>query len=409
MNAKAMTDLPLAGVRVTDFSWIGAGSYLTKLLADLGADVIKIESSAKLDALRVSPPFKDRIKGVNRSGYFSDRNTSKRSMTVNVKTPAGLALIRRLVAVSDIVANNFAPGTMDKLGLGYEQLKAINPRIIHIGMSMHGAAGPEANTIGYGLTIGAISGLQYLCGSPEREPVGSGTNYPDHVPNPCHGAFAVLAALRHQRRTGLGQNIDMAQTEPMIALLAPAMIDCAVNARDVPRAGNRSADRAPRGVFRCCGEDRWIAISIGTDKQWRSLCEVLGFPADRESWRTASGRLAEQDDIEKALAASIAAWDAFELMERLQARGVPAGVMQTAADVIERDPQLAHRSHWRKLAHPEMGDALHNAQPFKFARVTVGPLSAAPCLGEHTEEICRTLLGLSPQEIADLQRNGVLS
>ena len=403
-----MNELPLSGVRVTDFSWIGAGAYMSKLLADLGADVIKIESSAKIDSLRVSPPFKDRIKGVNRSGYFSDRNTSKRSMTVNVKHPAGLALVKRLVAISDIVANNFAPGTMEKLGLGYAELKAINQRIIHLGMSMHGAAGPEADSIGYGLTIGAVSGLQYLCGSPLREPVGSGTNYPDHVPNPCHGAFAVLAALRHQRRTGIGQNIDMAQTEPMIALLAPAMIDRAVNDRDPARLGNRSAECAPRGVFRCLGEDRWIAIAVNTDGQWRSLCEVLGLPSVDE-WHQAAGRFADQDAIERALARAIAGHDAFELMGRLQQRGIPAGVMQTAADVIDRDPQLAHRQHWLKLPHAEMGDALHNAQPFKFASVAVGPLSAAPRLGEHTEEICRTLLGLSAGEIAELAQDGVLS
>ena len=409
MNMNSVTKLPLAGVRVTDFSWIGAGSYMSKLLADLGADVIKIESSGKLDSLRVSPPFKDRIKGVNRSGYFSDRNTSKRSMTINVKTPLGLALVKRLIAVSDIVANNFSPGTMEKLGLGYGELNAINSRIIHIGMSMHGSTGPEANTIGYGLTIGAVSGLQYLSGSPEREPVGSGTNYPDHVPNPCHGAFAVLAALRHQRRTGIGQNIDMAQTEPMIALLAPAMIDCAVNGRDTPRMGNRSMDHAPRGVFRCLGEDRWIAISIRTDKQWRSLCELLGLSTEKTNWSHTSGRLADQDAIEQILSGAIAPWDGCELMERLQLHGVPAGLIQTAADVIDRDPQLEYRQHWRRLAHPEMGETIHNAQPFKFAQVAVGPLSAAPCLGEHTEEICRTLLGLSSQEIADLTRDGVLS
>ncbi len=403
-----MSDLPLAGVRVTDFAWIGAGSYMTKLLADLGADVIKIESSAKLDALRVSPPFKDRIKGVNRSGYFSDRNTSKRSITINVKTPQGLSLVKRLVAVSDIVANNFAPGVMDKMGLGYEVLKRINRRIIHIGMSMHGSAGPEADSIGYGLTIGAVSGLQYLCGLPGREPVGSGTNYPDHIPNPCHGAFALLAALRHQRRTGMGQNIDMAQTEPMIALLAPAMMDCAANRRDAPLLGNRDPVAAPRGVFRCAGEDRWIAISIREDKQWRSLCDELGL-SGKEEWATAAGRLADQDAIESALSPLIGRREIFELMEQLQAHGVPAGAMQTAADVMDRDPQLAHRGHWRKLPHPEMGDAVHNAEPFKFARIAVGPLSAAPCLGQHTEEICRTLLGLSADEISELVHAGALA
>ncbi|MEN3296249.1 MAG: benzylsuccinate CoA-transferase BbsF subunit, partial [Burkholderiales bacterium] len=170
----------LKDIKVIDFTWIGAGSYTTKLLADLGADVIKIETSARLDSLRVARPFKDRISGVNRSGYFADRNTSKRSITVNVKHEEGLKLVKQLIAHADLVTNNFTPGVMEKLGLGYEVLKEIKPDVIFASMSMQGMTGPERNYLGYGLTIGAMTGFQHLTGLPDREPAGTGTNYPDH-------------------------------------------------------------------------------------------------------------------------------------------------------------------------------------------------------------------------------------
>src|SRR5262245_21143174 len=185
-GSPVMARFPLQNVRVTDFSWVGAGSYTTKLLADLGAEVLKIESTTRVDSLRLSGPFKDKIPGLNRSGYFADRNTSKRSVTINLKTPKGVDLVRELIKKSDIVANNFTPGTMEKLGLGYDDLERIRPGIIYLGMSFQGADGPESDTLGFGLTIGALVGLQHLTGLPGRKPAGTGTNYPDHIPNPCH-------------------------------------------------------------------------------------------------------------------------------------------------------------------------------------------------------------------------------
>lgn len=409
--ANGERELPLSGVRVADFTWIGAGSFTTKLLADLGADVIKIESGVKLDNLRVSPPFKDKVRGHNRSGYFADRNSSKRSITINLKTPGGLELARKIVRESDVVANNFSPGTMEKLGLGYDLLCQINPRIIYISMSVQGSAGPDAQSIGYGVTIGAMTGLQHLSGAPDREPVGSGTHFPDHVPNPTHAAFAILSALRHLRRTGKGQIIDMAQTEPMLALLAPALIDYAANGREQERAGNRNDRCAPRGVYPVAGNDRWIAISIENDRQWAALADVLNDAElrGREGWRTHAQRLKDQDAIDRSLAARTARWDPESLMHALQSRGVPAGVVQTPAEVVDHDPQLAHRGHWRRLQHPEMGLSLYNGQPFKFQSIDVGPRAAAPLLGQHSLEVCRDLLKLQPAEIQDLMDAGVLT
>ena len=404
-----MGDGLLHGVRVIDFTWIGAGSYTTKMLADMGADVIKIESSTYPDSLRLSAPFKDRIPGINRSGYFADRNTSKRSMVLNLKLPEGIVLAKRLIAGCDIVANNFTPGTMERLGLGYEVLRPLNPGLIYIAMSTQGSDGPESNAVGYGLTISALTGLHYMTAEPGREPAGTGTNYPDHIPNPGHAAFALLAALRHRRRTGQGQSIDIAQTEPTVAVLATAILEQSVNGSDPQPTGNRNGLAAPRGVYPCAGEDRWIAISIEASTQWTALVDVLADPSLGEpDWTHADRRQAEQDKIDAALASCTQSWDRDTLMAALQAKSVPAGAVLTAADIVGSDVQLQHRGHWRSLDHKEMGPMLYNGLPFKFASAELGPHSAAPLLGEHTEQICRELLNLSDQDIATLRSHDVL-
>jgi len=405
-----MARLPVAGVRVTDFTWIGAGSYATKILADFGADVVKIESNRRLDSLRLAAPYKDGVKGVNRSGYFADRNTSKRSMTLDMKHPKALGLVARLIAQSDIVANNFTPGVMERFGLDYESVRRMKPDIIYLNMSMNGNSGPERGYLGYGAGMAAVTGLQHLTGLPGRIPAGTGTNYPDHVPNPSHAAFAVLAALRHRRRTGEGQFIDIAQTEPTISLLGPAVLDFTVNGRISQPRGNDHPGAAPYGVYRCRGEDRWIAICVMTDVHWRALRQALGEPGwMREAeYEATAGRLTHRRAIDEKLNGETASRVAEELMAALQSRGVPAGVVQTAADVT-RDPQLEHRGHWVKLDHAEMGESLYNAPPFRCSRTPVALSRPAPLLGEHTEEICRELLGLTDAEIAGLREEGALT
>ncbi len=401
---------PLAGVRVTDFTWIGAGAYATKMLGDYGADVIKIESASRLDALRMSAPYKDRVKGVNRSGYFADRNTSKRSITLNMKDPRAVALVRRLIAKSDIVANNFTPDVMPRFGLDYDAVRGIRPDIIYLAMSMQGASGPESRYLGYGASMAALTGLQHLIGVPGRAPIGTGTNYPDHIPNPCHATFAVLAALRHRRRTGEGQYLDLAQTEPTVALLGPTFLDLTVNGREQQAAGNDHPVFAPHGVFPCAGEDRWIALCVKSDAQWGRLVQALGGAglADR-CWATREGRLAHRASLNEAIAALTRAQVAEALMLKLQSIGIAAGVVQNAEDVVLRDPQLAHRGHWIRLDHPEMGRTVYNASPFRSAAMPAAPERPAPLLGQHTDEVCRELLGLDDTEISKLKTEGVLA
>ena len=392
---------PLAGIRVADFTWIGAGSYTTKLLADFGADVIKVESSTHMDTLRSTPPFKDGIKGIERSGYFADRNTSKRGMRLNLKHPQGLAIAKRLIACSDVVANNFRPGVMDRLGLGYAAAQALRPDIVYLAMSMQGGTGPHTKYVGFGLTIGALAGIHYSSGPSDRPPAGTSTNYPDHVPNPAHAAFAVLAALNYRRRTGCGQYIDLAQTEPTVALLGTAIVDYAVNGRIAERHGNSHPVWAPHGVYPCLGDDRWIAVAVQDDAQWGRLAEALALePTRRAAWARSEAREIERSAINDWLTSETKLREPFDLMRQLQEAGVPAGVVQNAGDLIERDPQLAHRQHWQYLDHPEMGRSIYNNVPIKLSR-TPGQLSRpAPMLGQHTEEICTSLLGLTTDEVA---------
>lgn len=402
---------PLKGIRVADFTWIGAGSFTTKILADFGADVIKIESTEHIDSLRNSKPFQGGIPGVNRSGYFADRNSSKRSITLNMKHEQGRELARRLIARSDVVANNFTPGTMEKFGLGYDDICVFKPDIVYIAMSMQGQAGPEATYLGYGLTMGAVTGLQYLCGLPELDPVGTGTNYPDHVPNPTHGAFAILAALRHRRRSGQGQMIDLAQIEPAVAVLGPAVLDYTVNSHISQRSGNQHISASPAGVYPCKGDDRWIAIVAPDNNSWRALARVLHAPemADDPRFATVVARWENRQTLDADLAALTLNYDARKLMSELQATGVAAGIMNDASDVLRIDPQLAYRGHWTWLDHPEMGTTVYNMPPFRMSQTPGGPRRPAPLLGQHTNEICRSELGLSEHEIAALRELGALS
>ena len=395
---------PLAGVRIADFTWIGAGAYTTKLFSDFGADVIKVESATRMDPLRSTAPFKDGVPGVDRSGYFADRNSNKRAIRLNLKHPEGRRLARALIACSDVVANNFTPGTMDRLGLGYDAVSAERPDIVYLSMSMQGASGPDRNDVGFGLTIAALTGLQHLSGPSDRPPVGTGTNYPDHVPNPCHAAFAVLAALHHRRRTGLGQFIDLAQTEPTIALLGTAIVDYTANGRLAHRTGNAHPLASPHGAYPC-RDGRWIAIAAWSDAQWRAIAGELGLPAD--AWPDAASRTAGRDALDDRITVATRERDAPSLAAALQRAAVPAAEVADVADLVERDPQLAHRGHWVRLDHAVMGRTLYNAPPFRLSRTDFEMRSPAPLLGEHTDAVCRELLGLGDDEMQRLRADGV--
>jgi benzylsuccinate CoA-transferase BbsF subunit len=402
-------DGPLHEVRVADFTWVGAGPFMTKPLADHGAEVIKVESRTRTDVIRSMAPFAGGVPGVNRSGYFANRNSSKKSICLDLRHPVGRELALRLIAASDVVANNFTPGTMDRLGLGYQAASGVRPDVIYLDMPMQGMTGPHRDFRGYGLSIAAAGGLLGLSGYADRPPVGTGTNYPDHVPNPLHATIAVLAALRQRRRTGRGQYIELAQLESTINAIGPAILASAAG-QDVRRAGNADDVAAPHGVYQCAGDDRWCAIAVTTEAQWRGLADVLGRPdwATDPRLATADGRRALRGPLDAALGDAVAAWDAEKLADALTGAGVPAAPVNDAAALLHRDPQLSARRHWVTLHHPEMGDCVYDGIPYRLSATPGRLRSPAPLLGADTRAVCTELLGLTGTDYDRLREQGVI-
>jgi len=284
---------------------------------------------------------------------------------------------------------------MDRLGLGYEAARRVRPNIIYLDMPMQGNIGPYRGHRGYGLSIGALSGFYGLCGFPGQPPVGSGTNYPDHVPNPLHGAVAILAALYRRAQTGEGARIEVAQIESTVNVIGPALVAQAAG-QPAGRDGNRDSRWAPHGVYPCRGTDQWCAIAVRSDSEWRAaagcfpLLEGLRDPG----LATAAERLARADELDTLMAQATVGENARTLAERLRSRGVAAFPVLDASDVIA-DEQLGARGHWQWLDHPEMGPSLYDNPPYRLS-VTPGRLrAAAPRLGEHTREICLDVLGMS--------------
>ncbi len=399
----------LKGIRFVDLTWAGAGPFSTKLFSDFGADVIKIESRSRPDPVRVGGPFRNKVAGINRSGYFASRNTGKRSLAMNLKNPQSLATLFELIREADVVSNNFGPGAMDRLGLGYEAVKSVKPDIIYLAMPMYGETGPLANLTGVGMTISAVTGLMWQTGYQGEEPLGPGTHFPDHAANPYHAAFAVIAALRHRRATGRGLKIDLSQVESTINCMGLPVTEYMATGIERERLGNRSAFHAPHNMFRCAGADSWCAVAVLTDAQWQSLCAVIGdagLAAD-SMLATAAGRLAQIDRVEAAVSAWTVGREASEVMLTLQAQGVSAGVVASSRYLMEDDTQLAHRSYWQKVDHPEIGESRFTSPPFTLDGERVG-LKRPPLLGEHNDDVLQGILGYTPERVQALLAEGVL-
>jgi benzylsuccinate CoA-transferase BbsF subunit len=397
----------LKGVRVLDFCWVGAGALVTKLLAEHGADVIKIESRARPDNLRVAPPYRPGAEGLEGSGYFASRNNDKRSLALDLRKSESREIAKQLAAEVDIVANNFRPGVMDRWGLDYESVAAVNPSVIYLSMPMQGSDGPHRNFIGFGATIAALAGLVDLSGLPDRPPVGTGTHYPDHVPSPGHALVALLAALRQRTAAGRGRWIDVSQLESAANMIGPALV-AAANGRSVPtRSGNRQPAHCPSGVFPCDGDEDWIAIAARTDAEWDALVLVLDADELRgEQFETFETRKRNEDEVERVMAVLAAQRGCRELAEALQAAGVPAYPVLSSRGVLD-DDQLRARGFWRSLEHPVIGAMTAPSAPFVSNSERTGPTAAAPLLGAHTAEIAQTLLGLDEAQIASLTEDGV--
>ncbi len=400
---------PLEGIRVCDFSWVGAGPSTTRLLSVYGADVIRLESKTRVDILRLMGPYKDGIAGIERSGYFSNRNVNKKSIDINMKKPQARDLVVKLIKESDIIINNFTMGVMEKWNLGYEEVKEIKPDIIYVAMPAQGSTGPHKSYMGFGVAMNALVGINYLTGFPDKIPFGMGTNYPDHVPNPVHTAFAIMVALLHRRKTGQGQFVDVSQTEATLAVLPTAVMNYAANGKVQERLGNRDLNVAPHGVYATQGDRRWIAIAVSNQSEWEALLNVMGNPewADSKKFSSTANRLANQDELDRMIEEWTKQHKAYHLMERLVQAGVRAGVVQNSKDLLE-DPQLNERGFWTYLNHREMRRHVYDVSPAHLSKTPAQLDSSAPLLGEHTDKVLKEVLGLSEAEISKFRGKKVI-
>ncbi len=375
----------LADVKIADFSWVGAGPRATKDLADNGAIVVKVESRRRLDLGRMSPPFAGDPKDFNGSAFFAQTNTSKLGVTINLSDPRGVAAAKKLVAWADVVVENFGPGFMDRIGLGYEVLREIRPDIILASVSVAGKTGPMSGFRGYGNSAAAHSGHAWLTGNADQPPHMPPLAYGDVVA-PMFLTVAILAALEHRARTGQGQHLDVSQIEPMIHVISD------LYAQDAPaKTGNDDDSFLLHGVFPALGQDQWIAIVLENAGQAEALKAELGIA-----------------DVEHAtVAAATVGHDKLDLFERLSAAGVPAGPVLDGKGVAE-NPELLSAGHFLRVGHPVLGLSSMPSPPYQF-HGTPAKVRRAPLLGEHNREVFVDMLGLSCDEYEALAGEGVLA
>ena len=390
--------LPLAGIRVLDFCWMAAGPLITEMLANLGADVIKIESASGLDTVREfsHPPHGFTI---DTGAFFNDTNTDKRSITLNLHLPQSLELIREALPQFDIVTNNFAPGAMEKFGLTYDALRQIKHDLIYASFPVMGSSGPNHSWRGIGNGVTGISGVVGQTGEPDRAPIGLGSLHTDFTLAPI-AASQIIAALLHRERSGEGQEIEIAQYEAAVHLLDTELIDALVNDVDTPRIGNRSVEYCPHGLFPSTSDDAWLAIAVRDAREWRDLCQLIGRPdlEARSELRSLAGRKAAEDEIEAAIAAWSSQLDPWRATNLLQARGIPAAPAETARDLVMNDDGIQpYFFHFQRGAVPFM--VQH--QPFTWNGARLGQ-RGSPGLGEHNEEVLKGEWGIDDERYVDL-------
>jgi crotonobetainyl-CoA:carnitine CoA-transferase CaiB-like acyl-CoA transferase len=408
----------LEGIKVADFSWFGAGPICANHLATYGATVIRIESETHVDALRTVAPFARDKRGYNVSGYFNNYNAGKLGMLLNLNTVKGQELALKLVEWADVFLTNITPRVIERWGLTYDKLVQVNPKIIACYQPMQGFEGPHRDFLGFGAVLTPITGYNYLSGYPDRLPFGLGTNYPDYVINPGHTLIGILAALHYRNRTGKGQHVECAQLPSSAAPLGPAIFDYTVNGRVQTRSGNRLPYAAPHGAFRCKpfgdsgmpSDQRWLAIGCFSDDEWNRLVDVMGSPdwAKDAKLSTLDGRKEHEDELEAGLNHWTADKDAYDLMQDLQALGVAAAMVQSAREILDVDEHIRERGYYKYLDHAETGRAAYDGPPAVLSKTPGELRSPAPLLGEHTEYVCREILGLDDEEVADLLVEGVL-
>ena len=408
MESKMQREI-FDGLKMLDFTWVVAGPWILTYFAEHGAEVVHVESAEKHpDLARRTPPYKDGVPGIDNSAYFAQYHCNQYGIALDLTHPDAIAIIKELVEWADVVTENFTPGVMERFGLGYEELKKIKPDIIMLRQSQLGQSGPHRFMSGTGVQLTGLAGMSHLCGWPDRDPSVIYGGFTDYA-GARLGATALVAALIYRHRTGKGQCLDVSQLETSGYSFSGPLLDYFANKRIAGRMGNHSARACPHGVYPCKGEDRWCAITIFTESEWRSFCQATGNSQWQESakFATIANRRKHENELDKLVAEWTAKFSAEEVMKRLQKAGVRAGVVQNSED-MHNDPQLKSYEFYWEQDHPVIGKHRCDSHAFTFSKTPRKLQFPSPCVGEHNFYVCTEILKMPDEKFVQMIEKGVL-
>ena len=399
--------LPLQGIRVADFGQVIAAPVTAQMLGWLGAEVILVETESRFTT-RVWPPFADGEFGINRSGGFNLVNNNKLSCSLDLRHPDALDVAKGIIGVSDVLVENYATGVMENLGLGYSEVKKLRPDIVYMSLAAFGRSGSFKGLTGFHSVINLFSGLADVTGYPGSHPRIMGGLIPDAFSG-CYGVLAVLEALYHRSRTGEGQFVEVSMTEALTGMIPEAVMEHSLTGEEQEKAGNRDGRKAPHNVFRCLGDEKWVAISVATDEQFRALSHSCGHPgwADEPRFATIRDRLENQDALEAHLQQWTAGQEVEDVVAALQAAGIPSAPVFDSAEVLA-DPHLVERGFVADVEHPVAGTRPVLSLPWAADGRRVDDLRPAPTFGQHNQWVLRELLHVPEEEYERLVSSGAI-
>lgn len=403
-----MARLPLADVKVLDFMWVLAGPGVTRMMADFGATIVRIESTQRPDPARTVGPFQDNNTGAENSALWGNNNAGKYSITLDLSKPDAREIVLDLVRWADVVCEAFSPKAMRAWGFDYDSLRKLKPDIIMLSTCLMGQTGPLARFAGFGNLAAAMCGFYNLVGWPDRQPSGPFSAYTDYIA-PRFGAVAVMAALIHRRLTGEGQYIDQAQAESALHFLTLPLLDAAANGRNYHPVENCDLYHAPHGVYPAVGDDRWVVIACRTESHWQALCGAMQRAelASDKRFKSFADRQMNREELDRIVGEWTRRFEPQVIEHKLQALGVPAHTVQTTRDMRD-DPQLHHRGHFVEVPHPTLNKTYVENSRFKLSRTPACVKRAAPELGQHSDYVLKEILGYDDDRVSALVVDGVL-
>ena len=404
---------PLEGVRIIEMGQLIAIPFAMKMLADMGAQVIRLESVARLESYRSDSVYQNDISGEfwNKGANFYEQNRNKLGVTLDLSKPEGLQVLRNLVSIADVFSENFTPRVIKNFGLEYGDLRKIKPDIIMVSSTGYGFYGPWSNFGATGPATEGAAGLAYQTGYLGGGPVMAEIPYTDYTSGE-HTVFAVMAALMHRLRTGQGQFVDISQTQATSSTIPEVLMDFSANGRSGQRFGNQDTVMSPHGCYPCRGDDRWITIAVATDEEWQAVCRVLGqngWAADPR-FNDSFSRWKNRDELDALIGTVTSTWDAHELMHALQKDGVAAGAVLDSKDLLF-DPHLGQRNFYEVVTHHEstgIPPLPYAGRPWKLSKTPAVNSQPAPLMGEHNNLVLSGLLGKTAEEMAELEEAGII-